>query len=173
MNFHLGMLMFALPGIIAAQATAETAVGASRAATMTAPAQRAGKAIAGAFDSLNHTLQGQENSNSTTGRTATPSPTHSRTKSGAVKQDSGSGVAQPKVETTNEDPSGIQEGMEYAQVEHRFGPPSLRITTSPGEEMLYYARKSVKVDVTVRDGKVAVVNRSGGVDSTPSEATAK
>jgi len=173
MNFRLGMLMVALPGIVAAQATAETAVGESRAATMAAPAQKAGKAIAGAFDSLNRTLQGQENPNSTTGRSATPSPTHSRTKSAAVKQDSGSGVAEPKVETSNEDPSGIQEGMEYAQVEHRFGPPSLRITTGPGEELLCYARKSVRINVTVRDGKVAVVNKSGGVDSTPSGSTAK
>jgi len=52
--------------------------------------------------------------------------------------------------------------MESAEIARRFGPPSLKLATNPGEEMLTYARKDSKVDVTMRNGKAAVVRRSGG-----------
>jgi hypothetical protein len=159
MKFRLTVLCLALPGIIAAQAAVETAVGAGRAATMTAPAQKAGKGIAGAFDNLNRTLHSQGNSNSTTGSSSPSSQPSSNTKTAAVNRESGSGVADPKTAISYENPSSIQTGMDGAEVEHRFGPPSMKITTSPGEELLYYTTKDARINVTVRDGKVAVVDK--------------
>jgi hypothetical protein len=58
-----------------------------------------------------------------------------------------------------EDPSGIQEAMDYSEVLHRFGPPSLKLTTGPGEETLSYARKDLVVNVMVQSGKVANVQK--------------
>jgi hypothetical protein len=60
-----------------------------------------------------------------------------------------------------EDPSGIQEGMGQEEVLRRFGPPSLKLTTGPGEETFSYSRNGGTVDATLRDGKVARVRKSG------------
>jgi hypothetical protein len=61
-----------------------------------------------------------------------------------------------------EDPSGIQEAMEYGEILHRFGLPSLKLTTGPGEETLSYARNGLVVSAMLRNGKVATVQRTGG-----------
>jgi hypothetical protein len=63
-----------------------------------------------------------------------------------------------------EDPSGIREAMEYDEILHRFGPPSLKLTTAPGEETLSYARKDLVVNVMLRNGKATTVQKTGGAD---------
>jgi hypothetical protein len=63
-----------------------------------------------------------------------------------------------------EDPSGIRETMEYTEILQRFGPPTLKLTTGPGEEALNYVRKDVTVDVTLRAGKAIAVRKATKAD---------
>ena len=70
---------------------------------------------------------------------------------------------EPKPEPVYEDPAGIQKGMDSAEVERRFGPPALKLTMA-GEEVYSYTHKGAALDVTMRDGKVAVVRRSDGTE---------
>jgi hypothetical protein len=163
MNARVGLLLVVLPGLVAAQATVEYATSASRAATTAAPAQKAGKAVAGALDNLTRTLQTPENSKPAA-RGAATAPSRSRKASltsEAAKPQVGSGATEPNADLAFEDPSGIKESMEYDEILRRFGPPSLKMTTAPGEETLCYARKDLMVDVMVRNGKITNVRKSG------------
>ena len=67
-------------------------------------------------------------------------------------------------EVTYEDPAGIRKDMGAAEVLERFGPPALTLTTGPGEEVFSYTRKDTALDVTMRNGKVAVVRRADGTE---------
>jgi hypothetical protein len=49
--------------------------------------------------------------------------------------------------------------MDYGEVIRRFGPPVLKLTVGPGEETLCYTRKDVGLDVTMRNGKVAAIQK--------------
>jgi len=73
----------------------------------------------------------------------------------------GSGSTAPNVKSSFEDPSGIQETMAYDEIVRRFGPPSAKVTAGPGQETLYYSRKDLAVAVTLQNGKVARVRKSG------------
>jgi hypothetical protein len=147
-----GMLLLALPALLAAQAAVESGLGAARAATSAAPAQKASKAIAGALEGLTRTLQNADNPKSAS-QTVTTLPAGRSNTSAAIKPD-----------VSFEDPSGIEQGMESSEVVRRFGPPALRLTTAPGEETLCYSKKSLSVDVTVRNGKVTAIQKSGASD---------
>lgn len=164
MNVRVGLLLVVLPGLVAAQATVEYATGAAVAATATVPAQKAGKAIAGAFSNLNRVLQNADHSEPAAQRTTTPQSRRPQesAKSSTPEPQSASGAIQPKEEPSFEDPSGIQEAMEYGEILHRFGPPSLKLTTGSGEETLNYMRKDVVVNAILRNGKVTNVQKTGG-----------
>lgn len=158
MNARFGILLFALPGMLTAQAMVETAIGVSRAATSTAPAQNAGKAIGAAFGSLSRTLDPSE-TKAGAAKPAAAKPAAPSAKSASARPQKA--TAEPEPQVTFEDPSGIQKGMEYAEIVRRFGPPSLKLTTGPGEETLCYAKGNASVDVTMHDGKVASVQKAG------------
>ena len=164
MNARVGLLLVVLPGLVAGQAGVEYATGASRAATTAAPAQKAGKAIAGAFENLTRTLESSDNSNPAARGAATAPSRSSKAsrKSQIGPRQAGSGATQPKAELSFEYPSGIQESMEYDEILRRFGPPSMKLTTGPGEETLSYVRKDLVVDVMARNGKITSVRKTGG-----------
>jgi len=177
MNARVGILLFALPGMLAAQAVVESAMGVGRAATSTVPAQKAGQAIGRAFDGLGRTLEpagarstavkpAARSVRTAPARPQRPAPTKAQPKVTSVSvfppPEHPVLVLQPKPEVTLEDPAGIEKGMEYAEIVRRFGPPSLTLTTGPGEETLCYAKKKASVDVTMHNGKVASVQRAGG-----------
>ena len=166
MNARVGLLLVVLPGLVAAQATVEYATGAAVAATAVVPAQKAGKAIAGTFSTLNRVLQNADNSEPAAQRATTPQSRRPQkpVKSSAPEPQSASAAIQPKEEPSFEDPSGIQEAMEYGEILHRFGPPSLKLPTGSGEEPLNYVRKDVVVNAILRNGKVTNVQKSGGAD---------
>jgi hypothetical protein len=69
-----------------------------------------------------------------------------------------------------EDPSGIKEAMEYGEIVHRFGPPSLKLTTGEGEETLTYARNNLVVNAMLRNGKVTTVQKTGEAAQAVSKA---
>ena len=73
----------------------------------------------------------------------------------------GSGLPAPNPKASFEDPAGIQETMAYDEIVRRFGPPSAKVTAGPGQETLYYSRKDLAVAVTLQNGKVASVRKSG------------
>lgn len=163
MNVRFAIVLVLLPASLVAQAAAEAAAGAARAATTAVPAQKAGKAIGGVFDNLNRALKDFGKATPAVSRahatltTSTPTPAEAKAASAANRP-------LPKPDVTFEDPSAIQEGMDYVEVTKRFGPPSLKLTAGPNQETLCYARKGVNIDVTVRDDKVTSVKMSGGPD---------
>jgi hypothetical protein len=160
MNARTAILFIALPAAMAAQAMVENAMGVSRAATSAAPAKKAGEAIGAVLGGLGRTLESADpetaSSKATPAKATLAKPTPARPASAQ------SAAETRTDEVTFEDPSGIQKGMEYAEMVRRFGPPSLTLTTGPGEETLSYARKNATVGVTVRNGKVASVQKAGG-----------
>jgi len=158
MNARFAILLFAVPGMLAAQAMVENAMGVGRAATSTAPAQNAGKAIGEAFGSLSRTLDPAEaKAGGATPAAARPAARSAKSTPARPQK----AAVEPEPEVTFEDPSGIQEGMEYAEIVRRFGPPSLKLTSGPGEETLSYARNNRNVGVTMHDGKVSSVQKAG------------
>lgn len=179
MNARVGLLLVVLPGLVAAQAAVEYATGAGRAATTATPARKTGTAIVGFFGNLPRALQSSDKSKPAAQRVIVPSKPVARR--AIAPQSRGpqkpvkslnltfkphpvSGPMEAKAEPSLEDPSGIREAMEYGEILQRFGPPSLKLTTGPGEETLSYARKNLVVNAMLRDGKVATVQKTGGAD---------
>jgi hypothetical protein len=153
-----------LPALACAQATVEYAAGAAAASTASAGAKAAGKSIAGALEKLNKNL---DDGAATGSQTVTPTPA-TRTKSPARKSATAATTAKTQAAApatpppSYEDPTGIQQGMLYDDVVHRFGPPAIAMTTAPGEQTLTYAKKGASFDVKVVNGKVSTVQKTGG-----------
>ena len=176
MNARVGLLLVVLPGLLAAQVAVEYATGAGRAATTAAPAQKVGKAVAGAITNLDRVLRNSQNPKPAAPRVTARSKSAARraTPPQSLRQTSGKsqtlifkptsvpGAIQPKADPRLEDPSGIRESMEYGEILRRFGPPSLKLTTAEGEETLTYARNDLVVNAMLRNGKVATVQKTGG-----------
>ncbi len=146
MNTRAGVLLCALPGLLAAQTMVETGMGTGRAGNSAAAAANAGKSIGGAFHSLSRTLDPEEAKSGSAKKGAVRRASRSartapaRLQNAASKQAEYSDAA-GKAEAKFEDPSGIATGMEYVELVRRFGAPSLKLTTGPGEETLSYAMK--------------------------------
>lgn len=128
-------------GAASAQTAVEAGLGASRAATSTAPAKGLGKAMSGLAGSLDKIMKAgkQETESSSTGAHAVPSRS-----------------AIPPPATNWEDPGGIEVGLSYADLVRRFGPGAMEITDGTGKSLTYPA-KGGAFQVEVRDGKVASV----------------
>ena len=158
MNVRPAMLLIVLSSTLPAQAVVEAAAGAARATTTGVPTQKAGKAIGGVFDNLAHALPNSEKAQTgaagaTASRSSGPAPAVA--KPGPIPA-----IPTPKSDVTFEDASGIQEGMEYAEVTKRFGPPSLSLMSASDQETLCYTQKGANFDVTVRGGKVTSVRKT-------------
>lgn len=126
------ILMLGACGTAAGQAMVGYGMGAANATTTAAPARAIGRALEGVTRSSSHrieTLRGD------------PEP-----------------VARPKPAVHYEDPANIQTGMSYAELTHRFGPPSLTITGDDGTRMLTYMSKSAHAELVLKAGKVASVD---------------
>jgi hypothetical protein len=168
MKILIAALISSLPSVAAAQATVEAAAGAGRAATgVAAPAKKVGEAIAGSMEKLTRALQDSGKGNQSSPKSVQViSPT---TANGKLPE-RGKSPEEKTSETQYEHPSGIQEGMEVAEVLKRFGPPSLKVS-GPGQEIYCYAAKDgVTVDVAVRANKVASIQSSGDRSAPSSNA---
>jgi hypothetical protein len=128
-----------------AQAAAEAGLGASRAATTTAPAAGLGKSAAGVFSSLEKTLNQGKTSSSTTTDLTPARNTAPPDKSAPAKP--------------YEDIKKAETGLEYDELVDRFGPPSLEVAGATGEKKLTYAGKEGPTQIEVKDGKVASIKR--------------
>lgn len=125
------------------QTAIEAALGASRAATTTAPAKDMSKALNGLLGCMDKLLQGAQ-------------PQASSSDVSAVTVVSAAKMATPKADVrTYEDPKLIQPGMAYAELLQRFGPPSMELTTASGHKGLMYTGKDgPPIRVELQDGKV-------------------
>jgi hypothetical protein len=76
-------------------------------------------------------------------------------------------VSPPSLAVSYEDPAGIKEGMDYAEVVRRFGPPSMKMSSSDaGGEAQCYSRSDRDLDVQLRDGKVVSIGRTSASTGT-------
>src|SRR5207244_1071396 len=90
-----------------------------------------------------------------------------RAKSAVVRRRPAPAVANAVPSVSYEDPAGVKEGMEYDEVMRRFGPPAMKFTSGPGDELLSYANKDQSFDVQMRNGKVTAIQKTGGSDPSP------
>ena len=161
---HVGTLLILLPALACAQAGVEYAAGAAAASTASAGAKAVGKSIAGALEKLNKNLD--EGTSASKSETVTPAPAarakaSPRKSTGTAKQQTAAAAAPATPPPSYEDPAGIQEGMPYADVMRRFGPPAIAMTTAPGEQTLSYAKSGAMLNVKVVNGKVTAVQKPG------------
>jgi hypothetical protein len=139
----LSLLLFA--GTLYGQAVVEAGLGASRAATSTAPAAGIGKSIAGAFGSLNKTLNASGQSGDTV-------------KTEVVTVRSTLATA-PKLSGKTYEPIAKAEvGLDYDELIERFGPAALEVAGEGGVKKLTYPGKYGTTQVEVKEGKVSAVN---------------
>jgi hypothetical protein len=138
-------LWLTLTGAAFGQAAVEAGLGASRAATSTAPAKGLGKSMAGLAGSLDKALKpAQKEAEATTSPakpsapTAAPAPT----------------TPAPKFE----DPAAIEPGLLYAELTRRFGPPVMSMTFD-GDTSLSYSGKGGMYQITVAAGKVKTIEK--------------
>ncbi|HXA48915.1 MAG TPA: hypothetical protein VNV86_01355 [Candidatus Acidoferrum sp.] len=133
-----------LAGTLYGQAAVEAGLGASRAATSTAPAAGIGKSIAGAFGSLNKTLNGGQSGDPVTTEVITVRSTL---------------ATQPKPSgKTYENIAKAEVGLEYDALIQRFGPAALEVAGEGGVKKLTYPGKDGSTQVEVKEGKVSAVN---------------
>jgi hypothetical protein len=155
------MLLVVISSSLMAQAVVEAAGAAARATTTAVPADKTGKALNKAFDKITQTLQDTEKTQSLA-PAATASPTGKAAPAAApAKTMAAAAPTVAKSEVTYEDPSGIETGMEIAEITKRFGPPALQMASGSDEETLYYSKNGKNVDVTVRGGKATAVKKTG------------
>ena len=56
-----------------------------------------------------------------------------------------------------EDPRTIPSGIQYSDMVRRFGPPTMKVTDSPGRTTYSYSKLKTQVQVEVQNGKVVSV----------------
>lgn len=158
--------MAALCPVAPGQAVTEYGLGAGRAATTTAPARGAAKAIAGALENLSKaagadasTASSQSTPSSSETRRPAARATRRRPEAKSAKPSDPPAAAPPA--PVYEDPRLIQAGMEYDEMVRRFGPPSMLVTTAPGTSTVWYSGRAGSLQVEVTNGKVTAVPDGG------------
>jgi hypothetical protein len=152
-------LWLATAGTAVAQTMVEYGLGASRAATTTAPASGIGKSLSGLAGSLDKATKAAGAQNSET----KPAATATATKAAAAAREP---LTTPTTSVDNvpvpppswEDPSGIDSGLAYDELIRRFGPSSMAITDG-AEKMLTYRGKEGIFQVRVQDGAVKSIEK--------------
>ena len=160
------LAVMAAPAMLSGQAFVEYGLATAGSGIAGAPAQRANRSIGGVFSNLEKTLGAAKEMTApapaipaTAGaqaarQPAIPAPTGAQ----ATAQPAIAAPAKPAAPAVvYEDPAGIREGMDRADLIRRFGEPAMRVTTGAGRESLTYAAKGRSVEVEMRDGKVASV----------------
>jgi hypothetical protein len=129
------LLCFAATAALSAQTMVEAGLGASRAATSTAPAAGIGKSIAGAMSNLDKTLKSADKSISSEAIVLTKD------------------TPPPAAAKTYEPIAKAEVGIAYADLIDRFGKPAMEITGEDGVRKLSYGATRI----AVKDGKVATI----------------
>lgn len=144
-------LWLTMAGTAAGQAAVEYGLGAARAATTAAPAKSVGKTISGLAGRLDKAVKaGQQRSDAKPVAAITAKP--------AAQTPTPSAHTPPLPAPNWEDPSGIQTGLSYGELVHRFGPPALEITGAAGRS-LTYSGKNGAFQLGVQDQKVTSIEK--------------
>jgi hypothetical protein len=149
------LLGLAMAGTASGQAVVEYGLGASRAATTTAPAKGLGKSMSGLAGSLDKAIKAagkQGPVEQPTAATTTATPAAKTTSAVAAIP------PVPVPAPTWEDPSGIETGLKYDEMVSRFGPSAMAITDGV-ERLLTYRGKDGMFQVTVQDGTVKSIEK--------------
>lgn len=139
-------LWLAMAGLAHGQAAVEAGLGASRAATSTAPAKGIAKSMSGLAGSLDKALKPAQ-------KDAEEAPATAVATVAAVPSKP---PAPSKVKF--EDAGGIEVGLPYDELVHRFGSAAMAMTLG-AERALTYPGKAGMYQVTVQDGKVKSIEK--------------
>jgi hypothetical protein len=148
--WRVTMLCLAVAGSAAPQAAVEGSLGASRAATTSAPAKGLGKSMSGLAGSLDKLVKQAPASESTSTTTTIRVP--------AASLQPATAAAAGETKAKREDPGAIEAGLAYDDLVRRFGPPSMSMTDDSGK-MLSYPGKDGTYTVNVVDGKVKSIEK--------------
>jgi hypothetical protein len=174
---RIGIALFALPVCLAAQAIVEHSLGAATAAATAGAAQRLGNTVGEkvrkigqeipalppkTLKPLSSTMPGTSPASSAAPSAPAPraAPPAAEESAVALVPLTPAPAAPAAPAPSYEDPAGIQEGMDSAEVLRRFGPPSMKWSSTAGEQTLNYTRSDRGLDVQLREGKVASIRRS-------------
>ena len=149
------LLLAGIPMAAWGQAVVEYGLGAAAAGTAGA-GNKAGRGIGEVFSNLGKTLNSATGSQAGTAA-ATSGSTQSTTAKTQAKTETPK-AAPTKPAVVYEDPSGIETGMEQAEVLSRFGEPAMKVASGAARESLLYESKDRSVDVEMRSGKVYSVH---------------
>lgn len=179
MFLRIGLICMALPACLAAQAIVEHTLGTAAAAATAGAAQHLGNTIGERIKKigtalptppprtlkpLTATVPGAIGASAAAPSATAPRATPSATAEGvtlALVPSTAASASPSAPAVSYEDPAGIQEGMDYAELLRRFGPPSMKYSSTAGGQTLCYTRPDHGLDVQLRDGKVATIHRSG------------
>ena len=128
---------------LTAQSAVEYGVGASRAATSTAPAKGLGKSISGIAGSIDRVIKSQPSGSKAPAETSVrrvdrPSPS-------------------PKSTAVYEDLKHAEVGLSYEELVKRFGPPAMVVSASAGRKSLTYLTKDGPTQIEMQDQKVVSI----------------
>ncbi|MGD0000857.1 MAG: hypothetical protein ABSE21_12230 [Bryobacteraceae bacterium] len=179
MFLRIGLVSMALSACLAAQGIVEHSLGVATGAAAAGAAQRLGKTVGEKIEKISETLptppprtlkpltaivpgasRASTAASSASATRATP-PAAAGGATPALVPSTPASASPSAPAISYEDPAGIQEGMDYAQLLQRFGPPSMKYSSTAGEQTLCYTRPDHSLDVQLRDGKVAAIRRSG------------
>lgn len=179
MFLRLGIVLLALPAGLAAQAIVEYGLGTATVTGMAAAGQRLGQAAADKISKVHGATPAPPTLKPLTGSApdASPSAAAPSARAGSVRASAADPAAAlllapaspaPSAPAVSyEDPAGIKEGMDYAEVVRRFGPPSMKFASSTaGGETLLYSRAGRDLDFQLRDGKVGVIHHAADSQDT-------
>jgi len=179
MFLRLGIVLLALPAGLAAQAIVEYGLGTATVTGMAAAGRRLGQVTADKLSKIHGATPAPPSlkplTDSAPGASpsaAAPSARASSARASAadpaaalVLAPASPAPSAPAV--SYEDPAGIKEGMDYAEVVRRFGPPSMKFASSTaGGETLLYSRAGRDLDFQLRDGKVGAIHRAADSQDT-------
>jgi hypothetical protein len=138
------VMISAAAGFAAAQTAVEYSLGVGRAGA----AAGVGKSAGGVFDKLGRTL----------GKTTAAEGSEARVVTVTTRAEPVAAVKQPK--PVYEDPSGIQEGIDAAELTRRFGDPLFKTNAPDGATRYVYTNSESEFTLLVKDSKVISVSRA-------------
>ena len=149
----LSLTLTAFPACVFAQAGVEYAVGAGAAS---GAAAGTAAPLKGTFNGAIRTLDKALKSNSgAVDQTAPPALPIKKVRVRTPSPRTAGEVTAAK----HEDPFQIETGMEYGEMIRRFGPPSIQFTGEAAAKTAVYLQKGSPIQIEIRDGKVASINK--------------
>ncbi|MGO9240103.1 MAG: hypothetical protein ACLQBJ_04760 [Bryobacteraceae bacterium] len=177
MFLRLGIVLLALPAGLAAQAIVEYTLGTASVTGIAAAGRRLGQVTGDKLSKIHGATPAPPALLPLTAPAANPSAAASSARASSARASAADPAAAlllapaspaPSAPAVSyEDPAGIKEGMDYAEIVRRFGPPSMKLaSSSAGGETLLYSRAGRDLDFQLRDGKVGAIHHAADSQGT-------